>query len=110
MSEKFYIAGLHATGATPKACLSNAHMPESQIEGLFEDPAIDTSIAIDVRILASENVQVVLSPMQRPLGWGLWYAYSKRTFESFMEAKDYGAGMMRSFAAKGRSHAKKFEV
>jgi hypothetical protein len=110
MNAKFYISVLHATGATPRACLANAHLTESQIDRVLGDPAVDTSLAINVRILSSEKVQVVVSPMQRPLGWGVWYAYVKRTFETVEEAKDFGARMMRSFVAKGRSNAKKFEV
>ncbi len=107
-SKKFYIAMLHAHGATVEECLRNALFHEGNIQYVLQKSGVASNNAASIRVPGADKVTMILKPTDD--GWGLWYTYKQFVFERILEATDFGHAVLRQFRGKRRTDPKRFEV
>src|SRR4051812_7754893 len=98
MNERFYVVLLLVTGATPRECLVNAHMSEKEIDRMLLHRDVEAGGEFKIRLPGTQEVELIVSPLDGNAGWGVWYSYLKPTFDTFEKATNFGIELMRQIS------------
>jgi hypothetical protein len=110
MANKYYIALLLKTGATPRQCLINAELTDEEADSIMRDPNTASGRGFTIQIPGLDNMEYVISSRKDLARWELWRAHMAPLFDTADEASAHGRRLLMQLNDKGKLQIYQFAV